>query len=456
MPRAPSVILVTLAITVGVFFGAPVRANGRFPQAQQVVVGPGASDDIVVLRATFSLAVSDNGGRRFNFLCEDSFGYIDGYDPPIAIAGDGSLLVALTDGLAATRDWCSPRRRKDLEGLRVTDLATTPAGTTVFATVVSNDDPPSSRVARSRDNGVTWELSEVPLEGVELDTIDPAPSDSMRVYAAGRDARSGVPILARSDDGGVVWHLVTIDATQWGQWFVSGVHPVNPEVLWLRARPSGVSDAGENGDVLLQSDDGGHSTRVVFRSHGSMRGFAVDSTGNRVWAGGPDDGLWSSEGGRDFAQVDGRGVECLRWHSGTLWLCRAFAPCAAMLSRWDDGSPAPQDVVGFDQLEGPPMHCGPGSVTHELCPARYSAVRAVIAPTVCGGDGGTDAGLTGRDSAITGDTGELRPAGCQCRAGADVRLRRDGSDLGRWAIVLCTVGFLCGRRRALRDRGNGE
>ncbi|MEZ4407217.1 MAG: hypothetical protein R3A52_12150 [Polyangiales bacterium] len=421
-----------LGLAGALLAGVPARANGRFPQAQHLVVGPGAASDVVVLRATFSLAASDDGGRRFSFLCEDSFGYIDGYDPPIAVAGDGTLLVALTDGLVATRDWCAPRRRADLDGLRVTDLATSPTGSTVYATVVSNESPPSSRVARSLDDGVTWELSQDPIAGVALDTIDPAPSDPSRVYAAGRDA-SGAPVLARSDDGGARWRRLDLDASAWGQWFLSGVHPTRPDVLWLRAQPAGL---GEGGDALLRSDDGGATVTVLHRARGAMRGFARSGDGERVWVGGPDDGLLRSDGGGAFAQVEARGVECLRWHAGALWVCRAFVPCGAMLSRWDDGDAAPHDVLGFHELEGPPAHCAAGTVTHDLCAARYPTVRSTIAPRACGADAGVDAGL---------DAGAVTPPstpGCDC-AVAPGRGRAAGR--AAWAAALCAA--LAARRR---------
>lgn len=53
--------------------GAPsmARANGRFPAAQQVVLGPGARSDVITLRTTFGPLVSRDGGRGFRWYCEE-------------------------------------------------------------------------------------------------------------------------------------------------------------------------------------------------------------------------------------------------------------------------------------------------------------------------------------------------------------------------------------------------
>lgn len=366
------------------------RANGRFPQAQHLVAGPGARDDLVLVRATFGLMLSDDGGQRFRFLCEDPWGFLDGFDPAVILGSRASMLVGIHNGLTRSRDGCAPARDPDLDGLRVVDLAADVTGRVVVAAAVA-PGPPSSRVARSDDGGERFEVLPARFDGVTLSTLEVGSADGMTLYASGVEGESRAPGVWRSDDGGARWSrtLATFDAGS--EVFISAVHPTLPRVLYARVNRDG--DGGLGGTSLLRSDDGGDRFVVVGQTRGPMQGFAMRGDGRALWIGGPVDGLLRSDDGGPFRAISSERVECLRWHAGTLWACGSFAPGAVMLWRARGDEPL-SPALRWNELEAPPSRCAPGTPLREICPARWQVLRGVIAPDArdAGLDGGADAG----------------------------------------------------------------
>lgn len=410
---------------------ASARGNGRFPQAQHLVAGPGSRDDLVFVRTTFGLLLSDDGGQRFRFFCEDAWGFLDGVDPPITIGSRGNLLVGIQNGLTRSRDGCAPSRASELDGQRVVDVANDPSGRVVLAALVAPGRP-VSRVARSDDGGDRFEVPRDGFDDVTLSTVEVGSVDATRLYASGLIGEVRVPAVWRSDDGGATWERSAARFEPGVEVFISGVDRTNPDVVYLRATGG---DAGLGGSVLLRSDDGARDFREVARTRGPMRGFAMRDDGRAVWIGGPVDGLLRSDDGGAFRAVADTSVECLRWHAGVLWACGTFAPGAVLLWRASgDGALAP--ALRWDQLEGPPTRCAPGSPVREVCPLRWQMVRGVISPTVR--DAGMDAG-----AAVTEPPAE----GCGCRAGAG-----RGGMRGLWALGLA---WAIARRRQTRRPGAG-
>lgn len=411
-----------------------VRANGRFPNSQEFHQAPGANRDLMVVRATFGLVVSVDRGQRWEYWCEDALQYGDGYDPPLLYAADGTLLVALEDGLVTTRNGCTFRRQPDLESLTVRDLAASPDGRTVWAIALTPSARPDSRVARSTDNGLTFDFVGERFVDTVLQTIEVAPSDPQRLYASG--TRGGAPVLFRSDDGGQRWSTAAGRFGGATGVYVSGVDARNPDVLYLRATAAPEDmDAGaaDGSGVLFRSDDGGETLRVVLRTQGPMRGFAIADDGRRVWAGGPADGVWRVADGAAPERLSTEPVECLRWSDGALWACRTFERGGPLLLRGDGDAPFVTGLAA-SAIGGPPTRCPAGTLMRDVCPARWGVVRATLnTPAVM--DASTD-----RGPAV-----DVPPPGedCGCRAGPAARARAGWGALG---------AALLGRSRQRRRR----
>ena len=432
MRRCPPVLALALLAVPSLIPGV-AQANGRFPNAQEFHQGPGANRDLMVVRFTFGLAVSVDRGQRWEYWCEDALQYGDGYDPPLSYAADGTLLVALQDGLVSTRNGCTFRRQPDLEALAVRDLAASPDGRVTWAIALTPSTTPESRVARSTDNGLTFEFIGDRFANTVLETIEVAPSDPQRLYASG--TIDGAPVLLRSDDGGRRWGRTAARFDGASGVYVSGVDPRDPDVLYLRATATAAPaemDAGAAGGsgVLFRSDDGGETLRVLLRTGGPMRGFALSDDGRRVWAGGPEDGVWRSLDGAAPERLSDEPVDCLRWSDGALWACRAFVAGGPLVLRGDGDAPF-ETALRASELGGPPPRCPVGTLSRDVCPGRWSVVRRTLVPPAPL-DASTD-----RGAALTPSP----PGDCGCHAGGPA------SGGARW-IASLGVWWAARRRRS--------
>ena len=434
MRRCPPVLALALLAVPSLIPGV-AQANGRFPNAQEFHQGPGANRDLMVVRFTFGLAVSVDRGQRWEYWCEDALQYGDGYDPPLSYAADGTLLVALQDGLVSTRNGCTFRRQPDLEALAVRDLAASPDGRVTWAIALTPSTTPESRVARSTDNGLTFEFIGDRFANTVLETIEVAPSDPQRLYASG--TIDGAPVLLRSDDGGRRWGRTAARFDGASGVYVSGVDPRDPDVLYLRATATAAPaemDAGAAGGsgVLFRSDDGGETLRVLLRTGGPMRGFALSDDGRSVWGGGPEDGVWRSVDGAAPTRFSAEPVDCLRWSDGSLWACRTFVPGGALVLRSDGEAPF-VTALSSAEVGGPPTRCPARTLLRDVCPGRWSVVRRTLVPSTLL-DASTDRG---------GVIAPAPPATCGCRAGSPA----GSPGVGLVALALAALGR---SRRGLR------
>ena len=87
----------------------PALGNGRMPGATDLAVSR-ADPSRLVVRTTFGLVQTDDGGASFRWRCEQALGVSGESDPPIAILpGGGLLLLSPTDGALVSRDGAIPR-----------------------------------------------------------------------------------------------------------------------------------------------------------------------------------------------------------------------------------------------------------------------------------------------------------------------------------------------------------
>ncbi len=366
-------------------------ANGRFPEAQEVVVGPGAASDTVVLRATFGLVVSRDGGATFRWLCEDAMFAPDvvsgNTDPPIALLADGTIVWGYDYGLHGTQSGCAIIPAPTAGHGTLADLATDPADGVLLA--LEDNITGTDHVLRAA-GGLSFATLGSGVTGTRMLTVEVAPSDAQRVYVSGRDAVTSGPVLYRSDDGGatlVAQHpnYGTIDDGP----FISGVDPTAADVLYLRANVG-------FGSVLLRSADGGRSVTPVAQTSGPMLGFALSDDGATVWVGSPSDGLLRSEDhGLSFHTVGPTPTYCLRFHAGTLWQCGDWTHGYALARSGDLGqSFVPvlrfQDVVGAYDCSAAPTTAG------AVCAAEWPAVQSTLAASVVPRhfDAGVDVAVT--------------------------------------------------------------
>ncbi len=424
-----------------------VFANGRFPFAQALIVGPSGADQQIVLRATFGLVVSRDAGRNFAWICEQSMGYEGNWDPPTVFATN-TLLVGLPTGLSETQLGCAFAANPTVATTPIIDLAATADGARVWA--IEAVPAAVNRVFYSLNAGRDFTVGARGERGVELETIEFAPSDLQRVYVTGTDPNAQSAVLYRSDDGGRTMTRLPPLAMDVVGAFVSGVDARDRDIVWLRVKRS-------SGSALLRSSDGGMTFRPLVQSTGELLGFALAADG-RVWVGGLEDGLLYSANGEQFARVSPVRVSCLRHRDNALYLCADWLAEPFAIAKWTDGEPAMQPLLQFSQIRGP-VACAADSATSIECAPRWPLLQQnlVRRPAADGGrmdvqtdspgDGGIDvtaqldSGSAPMDAPMIDDRSMIR-SGCHCRASA---LRAQRSTLALYALFALVLG---GRRRA--------
>ncbi len=439
----PKVAFVSTVFLLGA--QSTAEANGRYPAAGLIALDP--SDPLhIVVRATYGLISTADGGETWKWTCEQSVGFSDNEDPMVAITKNGTLLAGVFKGLSVSKDrgcdWTYVGG--ELEGRYAVDLSTEKNAPEHAVAILSNgigNGKFNTQVFETLDNGSTWKQAGVNLPEQFLGlTIDAAPSDPQRLYATGRfGAPDYVGALQRSVDRGATWERFDIlGADDKHPPYLSAVDPSNPDVLYVRL------DAAEK-DQLVFSSDGGLTWKVIFEGEAGLFGFALSPDGKKVAIGGDKDGLWIAPTDTfAFTKVSDVRVKCLLWTEDTLFTCA---------DQFKDGF-----HVGFSKNEGKtfesleqlseicPMDCAKETSSGDACPVRWGALALTLDANSCdSGTGGNGAGGSGSNgngggSASSGGGG----SGCACSTSGE---GGDGSGL-----VLAAVATFCALQRRRRKQ----
>ena len=379
------------------------RANGRYPAAGLIALDPSDPQHIVV-RATYGLLSTFDGGATWQWTCEQSVGFSDNEDPMVSMTKNGTLLAGVFDGLSVSTDrgcdWAFVGG--DLAERYVVDLSVEKNAQDHALAIVSNgigNGMFETRVYESLDDGATWAQAgaDLPSEFLGL-SIDAAPSDSQRLYATGRFGAPDYPgVLERSDDRGATWTRLDIPGSDdTHPPYLSAIDPSDPDRIYVRL------DAPD-ADRLVVSSDGGTTWTTAFEGIGGLLGFALSPDGKTVMVGGDEDGLWSAPSDTlAFTKVADVGVRCLLWAEDRLYACA---------DEFKDGF-----HVGYSTNEGKtfsalehlsqvcPMECPAGTKTQNECPDRWGVVSLTIDAKSCGGAGGSTGGAGGSTGGAGGST----------------------------------------------------
>lgn len=468
-------------------------ANGRFPEALRLLEHPG-NPDRLYLTATYGLLVTEDRGRNWHTICEQSFAleFLEG-NPLLEVLPDGSLIGAIYATLNRSSDcgctWQTTLAASDAES--VIDITIDRStGTMLALTQDATSFPARSAVHQSIDGGRTWrKVSDLPVEIVSVFTIDVAPSDSARVYvSAGKNVSTANPfVLLVSTDGAATWQVRDVGAADLGAPYIAAVHPTNPDRIFVRTDRWDDSAEYAANDALLYSDDGGRTWREVIRRAAKLFGFALSADGATVlvgygdpqWAGGsttnPDDyGIYkATTTAFAFDKIFFGAISCLAWTPTGLYACivenhpdvptpgmsLGFAPSADFTLA--TANPL-ASLLSVKNVRGP-LGC-----TASLCLGNWTMGTEAVAPLcdvlqatcnitpTAGGlscQAAPDAGVAGQAGAGGGGsgTGGLGGSGgtgpgsngCGCEVAGDRRDEITGGAL----VLLAMIGL------ALRNKG---
>ncbi len=384
------------------------RANSRIPGATGLAIHP-TDEQQLLLGLTYGLALTRDAGGSWSWLCEQQIEGDGGdVDPSMVVTGDGTLVVlSLTHGsvLVSGDEGCSFERAVGpWQDNRVVDLTLDPTRSNRVLALLSTGVGATDTfeivyrnlLAHSLDHGRTWEvLAELPGD-LAPETLEVAASDPDRIYVSGSasaDRLAGV--VERSDDGGLSWTRTTVQLPFGsGSMFISGIHPQDPDRLWVRV-PSQGDVYGILPAKLWMSADAGASFEQVGETGGGMLGFALSSQGDRVAFGGPRDGLFEgpSDGSAAPSRVSDILMTCLRWTTRGLYACAAEPRTPFSLGF------APGPTQGFEPLwrrrNSCRATCAPPSSLEMMCREPWEQI-ALLVDAVCDGrswmpDGGIDA-----------------------------------------------------------------
>ena len=467
-------------------------ANGRFPTAQQLIEDP-ANPQHLVLRATYGILTSQDGGRSWSWVCEQAVGYGEVEDPALGLMANGSLLAGIFDGMARSRDsGCSWQLAQGaISTEEVIDVTVNPTDR-ARALALTTELLPSAqfaiRVWETLDNGETWtQLGPAPRGDNIVFAFEAAPSDRGRIYLSALETPAGgVPrgVLLRSDDRGKSWTPWPIPGSDaQNPPFVTAVASTDPDSVYVRL-------SGTEHDSLLYSADGGRRWRQVIRGRAKLPGFALSPDGSTVLVGFgkrllPDKpvdctilGIWMAPT-QDFRfrKIFHGAVQCLTWTERGVYACTSQEDHGYALGLSTDRAVTFAPIMQLKGLDGP-LACRPGTSVAASCPHAWLRACSTVGKqcpggtpdasglgppagtpsVICAGslDAGVDAALpidaaAGRASAVppaSPDAGpEAAPGdGCGCRLGPVARAPFPSFPLG--VIGVAAVLLLRRRRRS--------
>ncbi len=425
---------------------APAHANGRIPEANQLVVDE-TDPTFLVLRTSYGLLVSHDRGAHWDWICESAFGNSGTYDPPIAIASGQALYLGTFDGLEVSGNGgCSWTRPPPLDARYVLDVATRPGAPNETAAITNNGVTIDggffydSWLARSSDGTKTWSLVGAAFDPtLVLDTVDFARSDAQRVYVSARHTTpTAEGFLLVSLDGGKTFVSRAIPFVDGDvAAYIAAVDPSAPDRVYVRTASFGDGGAKITAGRLLVTDDAGKTWTERWRG-GPPLGFALSPDGKKVWIGSGFGGLWAADTTSfAFAEVQSFIVKCLAATSDRLYACSTEnAPADAdptsgfILGESLDQGASFSSVYKLKQIRGP-LACASGTDTAK-CAAEWPQLQLNL---------GIDAGKP-----VTPPP-PSEPSSCGCTS---VGSPASGAGAALTLLVTCALGGAALLRRRRR------
>jgi hypothetical protein len=409
-----------LVVSVGLA-ARPASANGRYPNADMLVVDPG-DEKHLVLRTTFGTLVSNDTGRDWSWICEEAVGYTGAEgDPAITVLSGGRLLHAFAGSVViSAQGACSFEAVPfEADGRAIVDATLDPMDTS-HAWLIAVAIQAGSQ-ASLIDATATTTSTRLLGQGFIPSTVEVARSRPQRLYVVGFDANIQATLLV-SDDRGESWTPHAIGVYPASPMYLSAVDPGDPDTLYVRV------DDGP-ADHLIVSRDGGVSFVDVLTIPSDMLGFALSPDGARVAAGGPGAGLFVANT-RDLVfdrAADIESLRCLTWATSGLFACAQESLDHWTVALSTDEGASFQPLWHVQDLA--PLECDPSTAAGAACPRAWLEIASRIGAELVPGDSSEPTPLppatASKGSCAFGDVGGA-PLGSMACGGlaATLMLRR--------------------------------
>lgn len=407
-------------------YSLPANANGRFPSAGHIEVDP-ADPAHIVVRTTYGLVVTHDGGNRWDWVCEKVMSFGGMWDPPIGIMTGGVILVGLPDGLSvSTPDACQYSRIEAIEGRFVADVAVDKKNPTraVVLTLVPLGLTLDTRLFLTEDGGSSFiQVGDVFPENLRGLTVDLSPSDPNVVYVSGV-LEGALPqgVVLQSTNGGVSYDMSIVPGSdKMTGPFIGAVDPQNANRVYVRLD-------GTPGRLLV-SEDGSKTWQEIFTGEGSLLGFSLSPDGQMLVVGGEKDGVWRSPiSNWAFERTSLLHAGCLRWANAGIYACAEQG-----LDGFSVGLSVTEGAT-FRPLSKLSDLCGPLPCPKPICSSDWPTIRETIGAKSCNTTGSTSSGGPGGAGGAPIDPPSTT-AGCACRV--------DPVDHDEHAWTILTILALC-------------
>lgn len=432
-------------------------ANSRLPGANQLLFSR-RDTNLVLLRTTFGILFSHDGGNTWTWLCEDALGVssTSTEDPSLALTANGSLVAGFSKGLSVSPDTgCNWTQSGALANQFVVDLTVRPdapdvvlALTSTYAQGVADGGPGyAQQIYESDDDGTDWSARGTPLDpSMLVTTLEVSATDPNRIYvSAYRAGASPKASLFVSSDGAATWTERPVSLDIRGKEvsiYIAAVDPNSADRVYLRtsAQTTVLSRPGALPSRLLVSDDAGLTFRTALSLTGQMLGFALSSNGSTVFAGGVADGLFVGQASSlSFQKTSSIHVDCLATHGSDLWACSDNATGFIAGISGNDGT----TFMAKAQLQAqPPLACAAGSTASLQCAGAPRDALCMALP-------GCDAEAGG---AASGGGATAPPVTAQASKGCGCSLDSRDERAATLAAAGVFVAAAAAGRRVLRRR----
>ncbi len=471
--RATLALAGTLFSTV--LWSSNASAHGGIPRGFGVIFEPGNEKDIILRSDVWGFFRSNDGGATWQYACSEVFGGIwsQAEDVPTMILPGGQILVANITALYSSTDFCDWNQTSPAtfgSNTFLEDLISV-GSDLVMLTGSGVDGGIVGKMFRSSDKGQTWTPFANPLpDDFSPQEIAFAPSDSKRIYVTGQTINTNSAVLERSDDGGNTWTSspipMTLDPSQIWTIRISGVHPTNEDLVFIRA--DGLEGLGTTvDDQVWFTKDGGKSGASSFSElyggQGDLPGFTFSPDGTQLLLAGPNDGIRgatvadvTASGGAALTQIFDGQVWGLTWmpdalYAGTNDFTPGTQPKFTFGKSTDGGKTFTGIMTVCDVQFG--TTCGATSSIQTACENTWSQFGGYDTDYINGPrcvTPGPDAGPHGGSG---GSTSKPASSSSGCSFSADEGGSPAAASLALSAFVGGLVAFRLKRRAGQRSRG---
>jgi hypothetical protein len=381
-----------LAATSGI-----ARANGAFPDAQQVIL-PSDRPHQILVSTNFGVLISDDDGATWRWVCENVIGPFAGLyqvgpapaDRLVAKSGNGAVSsgdTACTWTTAMTP--FPPENTTDLfpdpnDANKVYAIGILPldGGTAQYGIYVSSDGGktfPNSALYAVPTNAV--------LSGIESSRSAPG-----TIYAA---MYTTGPSMLRSVNGGITFQAFDLSATTMAPLYIAGVDPMNANLLYL------VAKTAPPGDTLAISNDGGMTIRLAVELSAAMTCFLKRGDGTLLMGAVDGTGYRSKDGGQTFSPWKTPHLRGLAERNGILYAATSNVVDGYAVAMTTDEGTTWTPLLRLQDIQGP------ADCVKDACAGPFAALIATLSA-------GSDMGVPSDMSTPP----PMKKTGCHCSFGA--------------------------------------